>query len=58
MFSMRPLLQSKPDLPPSLRDALTRTDCDALLALVDFGLQVDEAAELLDLAAVPHCARH
>ena len=56
MFAMRPLLAAKPDLPPSLREALARTDCDALLALVDYGLHIDEAAELLDLAALPRCA--
>jgi len=56
MFAMRPLLAAKPDLPPSLRAALAQTDCDALLALVDYGLELHEAAELLDLAAHPRCA--
>jgi hypothetical protein len=55
MFSMRPLLSAKPDLPPSLREALARTDCDALLALVEYGLHIDEAAELLDLRVLPAC---
>jgi hypothetical protein len=56
MFAMRPLLAAKPDLPPSLRDALARTDCDALVALVAYGLHIDEAAELLDLGSIPRCA--
>jgi len=56
MFAMRSLLEAKPDLPPSLRDALAGTDCDALLALVDLGLHIDEAAELLDLPVLPACS--
>ena len=55
MFSIRPLLAAKPDLPPSLRAALARSDCEALLALVEYGLHVDEAVELLGLSVAPSC---
>lgn len=56
MFSIRPLLAAAPDLPPGLRSALARSDCEALLALVDYGLHIDEAAELLGLPAPPSCS--
>lgn len=55
MFSIRPLLAAAPDLPPRLREALGQSDCTALLALVEYGLHIDEAAELLGLSAPPSC---